>query len=237
MPAKAVIIAVRDWPSFGTRRPERGGCRMPPPLHGLSRPARMLKRAEDVAGVLMALALFSLPMLLIALAIRLDSPGPVLFRQLRTGRDNHDFILLKFRTMHAHCCEPVIASQARRDDPRLTRLGGLLRRTSLDELPQLFNVLRGDMSLVGPRPHAPGTRAGGRLFGEIMPDYPARHLVKPGITGLAQVRGLRGETRTEEALIRRVESDFEYINRWSLGLDFLVLLRTALCVLSMRNAH
>ena len=237
MPSKAESIAIR-MPQAGFRAARKTIPMLgDPPPRGLGAGARRLKRMEDIAGALLALAVFALPMLLVALAIRLDSPGPVLFRQRRAGLGNRDFVLLKFRTMRAERCEARMRAQVTRDDPRLTRLGAFLRRTSLDELPQLFNVLRGEMSLVGPRPHAPETRAGGRLFAEIVPDYAARHVVKPGITGLAQVRGLRGETRTEEALIRRVGSDFEYIRRWSLLLDLWILLRTAFCVLSMRNAY
>ena len=119
---------------------------------------------------------------------------------------------------------------------RVTRVGAILRRTSLDELPQLFNVLRGEMSFVGPRPHAPGTRAGKRRFDEVVANYGARHRVKPGLTGLAQVRGLRGPTPTEEQILLRVESDLEYIARWSLWLDFVIILRTLLVVARMRNA-
>ena len=236
MPGKAEIIIHRHWASRATPAapvPHASAA----PLRGLSAWERCLKRAEDVAGALLALCVFAVPMLLVALAVRLDSPGPILFRQYRTGLNNRDFVLLKFRTMQHAACDHLGGSQATRHDPRLTRLGAFLRRASLDELPQLFNVLRGDMSLVGPRPHATDTRAGGRLFPDVIPDYSARHIVKPGITGLAQVRGLRGETRTEDALIRRVEADFEYIRRWSLVLDFLILLRTAYCVLRMKNAY
>jgi polysaccharide biosynthesis protein PslA len=195
------------------------------------------KRVEDVLLGVLALIAFALPMLLIALAIRLDSPGPILFRQTRTGRHERSFAMLKFRTMHHELQDLEAAQQTTRDDQRVTRLGALLRRTSLDELPQLFNVLRGDMALVGPRPHAPGTRAAGRLFHEVVPHYAARHRVRPGLTGLAQVRGLRGETDTEEKLERRVESDLEYIERWSVGLDLLIVLRTAVAVLRMKNAY
>jgi lipopolysaccharide/colanic/teichoic acid biosynthesis glycosyltransferase len=145
--------------------------------------------------------------------------------------------MLKFRTMRHELQDLEAAQQTTRDDRRVTRLGALLRRTSLDELPQLFNVLRGDMALVGPRPHAPGTRAAGRLFHEVVPHYASRHRVRPGLTGLAQVRGLRGETDTEEKLERRVESDLEYIERWSVGLDLLIVLRTAIAVLRMKNAY
>jgi exopolysaccharide biosynthesis polyprenyl glycosylphosphotransferase len=195
------------------------------------------KRVEDILLATLALIVFLLPMLLIALAIRLDSRGPILFRQTRTGRHERSFAMLKFRTMRHELQDLEAAQQTTRDDQRVTRLGALLRRTSLDELPQLFNVLRGDMALVGPRPHAPGTRAAGRLFHEVVPHYAARHRVRPGLTGLAQVRGLRGETDNEEKLERRVESDLEYIERWSVGLDLLIVLRTAIAVLRMKNAY
>ena len=236
MPAKAEIISHRHWLRPAT--PAAPTLHAPPaPLRGLGVWEQRLKRTEDVAGALLALCVFALPMLLVALAVRLDSSGPILFRQYRTGLNNRDFVLLKFRTMQHAACDNLGGNQATRHDPRLTRLGAFLRRASLDELPQLVNVLRGDMSLVGPRPHAPDTSAGGRLFPDVMPDYATRHVVKPGITGLAQVRGLRGETRTEDALIRRVEADFEYIRHWSLPLDVLILLRTAHCVLRMKNAY
>lgn len=235
MSGKAEITIDRHWshaaPHVGTLTPPASR------PYALGPWETRLKRGQDVVGAVFAVCLFAVPMLLVALAIRLDSPGPVLFRQRRTGLGNRDFTLLKFRTMKHAACNHLGGAQARRDDPRLTRLGAFLRRSSLDELPQLFNVLRGDMALVGPRPHAPETRAGGRLFADVMPGYADRHVVKPGITGLAQIRGLRGETRTEEALIRRVEADFEYISRRSLGLDLLILLRTAWCVLRMKNAY
>ena len=236
MPSKAEIIAARDWTDFSTPARPRATHSAAPPS-GLGRLAAALKRGEDLFGALLALALFALPMVMVALAIRIDSPGPALFRQRRTGLGNRDFAMLKFRTMHVAACDPRGGAQTSPGDPRLTRLGSFLRRTSLDELPQLLNVLGGQMALVGPRPHAPDTRAGGRLFHEVMEDYPARHVVKPGITGLAQVRGLRGPTRTEDALIRRVEADFEYIARCSLALDAAILLRTAICVLRMKNAY
>lgn len=127
-------------------------------------------------------------------------------------------------------------TQASRDDPRITRVGRFLRRTSIDELPQLFNVLMGDMSLVGPRPHAASTRAGGRLFSDVVQSYAARHKVKPGITGWAQVCGWRGETDTEEKLIKRFEHDLYYIENWSIWLDLYILVRTVGAVLLRRNA-
>ncbi len=195
------------------------------------------KRSEDVLLAALLLLLLALPMLLLALAVRLDSPGPVLFRQKRTGRGEVMFEMLKFRTMRHRPEAGGDIRQATRGDRRVTRLGALLRRSSLDELPQLVNVLRGDMSLVGPRPHAPGTLAAGRPFHEVFPGYTARHRVRPGLTGLAQVRGHRGETETEEKLILRVESDLEYIETWSLWLDLWILLRTAFAVLRMKNAY
>ena len=176
-------------------------------------------------------------MLLIALAIRLESRGPALFRQRRIGFANVGFEMWKFRTMRHHASEPGRLTQATRHDKRVTRVGAFLRRTSLDELPQLFNVLRGDMSLIGPRPHAPGTCAGGKPFEMVTPHYAARHRVRPGLTGLAQVRGWRGETETEEKLLHRVESDLEYIDNWSLRLDVVILARTVAPVLARCNAY
>jgi Undecaprenyl-phosphate glucose phosphotransferase len=204
------------------------------PMRGLAGAA---KTVEDYALALGALAVAAVPMALIALAVRLDSPGPVLFRQRRTGFNNKDFFVFKFRTMYHEHADYDVQRQADEGDPRVTRVGAILRRTSLDELPQIFNVLRGDMSFIGPRPHAPGTRAGGKLFEDVTDRYAARHRVKPGLTGLAQVRGYRGKTDTEEKLILRVESDLEYIENWSLWLDVVILVRTLLAVARMRNAH
>lgn len=212
-----------------------------PVVHVADRPisgwAGVLKRGEDILVASLALAVVAIPLAVIAVLIKLDSPGPVLFRQKRTGFNNHEFEMLKFRTMFANKAEYSIRHQATRNDPRVTRVGALLRRTSLDELPQILNVLRGEMSLVGPRPHAPGTRAGGRPFEQVVERYAARHRVKPGLTGLAQVRGFRGETRTEETLIRRVDSDLEYIDTWSLWLDIVIIIRTAVIVTRMQNAY
>jgi lipopolysaccharide/colanic/teichoic acid biosynthesis glycosyltransferase len=145
--------------------------------------------------------------------------------------------MLKFRTMYHHLTRPEDCQQASRYDPRVTRVGHWLRCLSLDELPQLINVLHGEMSVVGPRPHAPGTRAGGRLFEDVTPNYAARHRVRPGITGLAQVRGWRGETDTEEKLLGRIDSDLEYIETWSLALDVRIIVSTMFAVLRMLNAY
>jgi len=203
-------------------------------LHGW--PAA-IKRASDIIIALLGLAVLSVPMLLIAFAIITDSPGPILFHQQRIGLANVPFEIWKFRTMQHRPADPGGLQQAKRHDPRVTPVGAFLRHVSLDELPQLFNVLRGDMSVVGPRPHAPGTCVGSQPFELVTPRYSLRHRIRPGLTGLAQVRGWRGETDTEEKLLRRVDADLEYIENWSLGLDFVILLRTVVSVVTMRNAY
>jgi len=187
-----------------------------------------IKRCMDVA-VSLVLLLFLLPLLLVvALAIRLETPGPVLFSQRRFGVRNEPIEILKFRTMRADLCDPSGAQRTAERDPRVTRLGRILRRTSIDELPQLLNVLRGDMSLIGPRPHALHMKVGDHFYFEAVDVYRIRHRVKPGITGWAQVNGSRGEIDTMEKALRRVELDFWYIQNWSLALDVRILLRTVL---------
>jgi putative colanic acid biosynthesis UDP-glucose lipid carrier transferase len=171
-------------------------------------------------------------MALIALAIRLDSPGPALFRQQRQGFDGTVFELLKFRTMRHDPDAPFV--QARAGDRRATRLGRWLRRASLDELPQLINVLRGEMSLVGPRPHPVVLNA---AFMQRIRRYAARHRVKPGITGLAQVNGWRGETDTEEKMAGRACNDLYYIENWSLMLDLEIMVRTLLTGFGRKHAY
>lgn len=195
------------------------------------------KRGIDIAVALLTLALHAPLLLLVAIAIKLDSPGPVLFRQRRIGLHGRPFVLLKFRTMQHRPPDRGRLQQTCPHDPRVTRVGALLRHTSFDELPQLWHVLRGEMSLVGPRPHAPGTCAGSTPFEQVSERYAQRHRVRPGITGLAQVRGWRGQTDTEEKLLRRLDSDLEYIATWSLWLDCEILARTVAAVLRMRNAY
>jgi exopolysaccharide biosynthesis polyprenyl glycosylphosphotransferase len=198
--------------------------------------AILVKRIEDVVIATVCL-LITLPlMLVIALGIKLDSRGPVLFRQKRLGANNLPFDLLKFRSMYVEQADPLGRQLTRADDPRITRFGRFLRMTSLDELPQLINVVKGEMSLVGPRPHALAASAAGVAYARAISDYPVRHRVKPGITGWAQVNGWRGETTTIEQIRRRVEHDLYYIENWSLGLDLLILGRTVLAVLSRANA-
>jgi len=191
---------------------------------------RAAKRFVDV--ILASLAIFILlPVFAVtALAVKLDSAGPVIFRQRRNGFDQHQFSIYKFRTMRVLEDGQVI-TQARRQDPRVTRVGRLLRRASIDELPQLFNVLKGNMSLVGPRPHA---LAHDDQYKSVIETYCFRHHVKPGITGWAQINGLRGETAHLERMQRRVEFDIWYINNWSLWLDVFILLKTAFEVLKQK---
>lgn len=205
-----------------------------------SKPLGMLnsakKRALDLALAGPALLLLAIPMALIAIAIRLDSPGPVFFRQPRVGQGNRIFEILKFRTMSSETSDSGGTRSATLDDDRVTRVGRFLRSTSLDELPQLLNVLGGNMSLVGPRPHALASRAEEALFWEIDGRYWERHGIKPGITGLAQVRGFRGATATRADLTNRVRCDLEYVVGWSLRRDAMILLRT-LRVLVHANAY
>ena len=188
----------------------------------------LAKELEDklLAGALVVLLA---PLLaLIALAIRLESPGPVIFSQRRHGWNNTEFTILKFRTMRWQPGEAGALRQTARRDERLTRVGAFLRRSSLDELPQLFNVLRGEMSVVGPRPHAVAMRTEERLGQEIIAEYAHRHRVKPGITGWAQVNGHRGATHRAEQLRKRVEHDLFYIENWSLAFDLKILALTGL---------
>ena len=200
------------------------------PLYGVG---GAIKRAIDVALASVFLLLAAAPMLAIAAAIRFSSRGPVFFRQKRYGLDGRPINVWKFRTMNV--CEngPSVA-QATENDPRVTPLGAILRRTSLDELPQLFNVLDGTMSLVGPRPHA---NVHNELYRKQIQGYMLRHKVKPGITGLAQVNGWRGETDTLDKMLKRVECDHQYIRDWSPWLDLKILARTIAAVLARQNAY
>lgn len=191
------------------------------------------KRAMDVSVALLLLILLLPSLMLIALAVRVTSPGPILFRQSRTGLNGRVFAVWKFRTMRVLEDGDGIA-HATRNDARVTPIGALLRSTSLDELPQLFNVLAGDMSLVGPRPHAV---AHDRRYGLLIGDYARRFRAKPGMTGLAQIRGLRGEIHDLSCMEARVRADCEYIERWSLFFDLAILLQTIPLMVRDRNAY
>jgi lipopolysaccharide/colanic/teichoic acid biosynthesis glycosyltransferase len=180
------------------------------------------------------LIFFSPLMLVAAAAIRLESPGPALFRQRRRGFNNVEIWVYKFRTMWAHAEDPSGSRQTELNDPRVTRVGRLLRASSLDELPQLLNVLRGDMSLVGPRPHPIGMRVGGVLCEDAILAYPHRHRVKPGITGLAQIEGSRGPAVELSALSQRLAYDFDYIAAASIWLDLKILALTPLRLMTSK---
>jgi putative colanic acid biosynthesis UDP-glucose lipid carrier transferase len=200
------------------------------PFRGLK---RVLKRMEDVVLGLPILLLIALPMLVIAAAVKLTSKGPVFFAQLRHGRDGREFRVLKFRSMTT-MEDGATVVQAQKNDARITPLGRFLRRSSLDELPQILNVIRGEMSLVGPRPHAV---AHNQQYRAKIREYMRRHHVKPGITGWAQVNGLRGETDTLEKMVARVEHDLAYIRSWSLWLDVKILFLTVFGRKVRQNAY
>jgi undecaprenyl-phosphate galactose phosphotransferase/putative colanic acid biosynthesis UDP-glucose lipid carrier transferase len=201
-----------------------------PPLSGAQ---RLIKRMIDIVVSALALVFFLPIMALTAIAIKLDSPGPVIFRQNRKGFNGKQFIIFKFRTMTVQE-DGLTIVQASRDDSRVTTIGRLLRSSSIDELPQLFNVLRGDMSLIGPRPHA---LAHDHYFESVLSDYAFRHHVKPGITGWAQCNGARGSTPSIEHISERVKLDLWYINNWSLWLDIQILTKTFFEVLRKHNAY
>lgn len=202
----------------------------------LSMQNRIIKRVLDLVICLPLLAALAPLLVLTAIAIKLDSPGPILFRQKRVGRGNALFEIYKFRSMRSDRLDSDGTTSARRDDDRITRVGKIIRRTSIDELPQLLNVLLGSMSVVGPRPHALGSLAGERLFWEVDERYWHRHALKPGITGLAQVRGFRGATHRTDDLTRRLQADLEYISGWSVWRDIGIILSTVKVIVH-KNAY
>ncbi|MFB9912239.1 sugar transferase [Rhizobium paknamense] len=204
------VPSSQDGPTIGNRRPGD----------------LWAKRALDILVAFLALLALLPLLLLIALLIRLDSPGPALFRQVRWGKDQTKIRIYKFRTMYVDCCDPSGVRQTVAQDPRVTRLGALLRRTNIDELPQLLNVLLGDMSLVGPRCHAIGMLAAGVPYETLVPDYHRRHAMRPGITGLAQMRGLRGPTDRAARARARIASDLYYVENFSFWLDLKIILGT-----------
>jgi undecaprenyl-phosphate galactose phosphotransferase/putative colanic acid biosynthesis UDP-glucose lipid carrier transferase len=229
LPERSVssILKNRDWvdhelPMIDVQRPP------------LTVAERVCKGAFDFSVAALTLACLMPLMAFLALAIRIESPGPAIFRQRRNGFNGTEFIIYKFRTMTVMEDGATLA-QARRSDARVTRIGRILRVTSIDELPQLYNVLRGDMSLVGPRPHA---LAHDREYGRMIANYAYRNHVKPGITGWAQVNGFRGGTPHLDQMAKRIELDLWYINNWALALDLQILLRTAFVLMTgSRNAY
>ncbi|HEY3488101.1 MAG TPA: undecaprenyl-phosphate glucose phosphotransferase [Gammaproteobacteria bacterium] len=201
------------------------------PMDGLN---RCIKWLEDWVGASIILLLISPLLLIIAIGIKLSSPGPILFKQLRHGWDGRPIRVYKFRTMVCHTEDEGVITQASPNDKRVTKFGAFLRRTSLDELPQFFNVLQGRMSIVGPRPHAIEHN---HEYMEQIDGYMLRHKVKPGITGWAQINGYRGETKTLEEMKKRVEYDLFYIENWSLWFDVRIICLTFLKGFIHRNAY
>ncbi len=198
---------------------------------------RFVKAAMDRTLAALLLIAFAPVMALIALAIRLESRGPVFFKQKRYGFNNELIEVYKFRSMYVDKCDSTASRLVTKDDPRVTRVGRFIRRTSLDELPQLFNVLKGELSLVGPRPHATQAKAADALYHEVVDGYFARHKVKPGITGWAQINGWRGETDTYEKIENRVKYDLEYIDNWSIWFDLYILFKTPFALFSSQNVE
>ncbi len=211
-----------------------------PLLQALDSPLRdwrgIAKMVEDRVLAAIILLLISPILAAIAIAIKIDSPGPALFRQKRYGFNNELIEVFKFRSMHHHTRDLNGEQLTRRNDPRITRVGAFIRRTSLDELPQFLNVLRGEMSIVGPRPHAMAAKAGGVLYPDAVRFYHARHRMKPGITGWAQVNGWRGETETVDQITKRVEHDLYYVDHWSVVFDLWIIIRTVLGGFTGRHA-
>lgn len=197
-----------------------------------------VKRVMDVTITTVALIALSPILAGLAIAIKLETPGPVFYRQKRFGLNNQLFDCYKFRSMTQDACrdseKEILLTE--RQDSRVTRMGNFIRRTSLDELPQLWNVLKGDMSLVGPRPHPPGVKAGEKLYEDVIENFALRYQMKPGITGLAQVKGARGNTFTEEDLRRRFAYDLDYIRSWSPWLDIKIIFCTLVAGFTGENA-
>lgn len=213
LPAKAIALPLasdRDWKDAALQKPVNFAA----------------KRLLDVFASGLALIMLFPLFLAVAAAIKWESKGPVFFTQNRWGRGGRIIRVFKFRSMRTDACDVTGVAQTLRNDPRVTRVGALLRKTNLDELPQLINILLGDMSLVGPRCHVPGMLAGGVLYEELVKDYHIRHLVRPGLTGLAQMRGYRGPTDREDLARARVASDIEYIRDFNVWMDIKILAGT-----------
>jgi Undecaprenyl-phosphate glucose phosphotransferase len=195
------------------------------------------KRIFDIVFSIIGIVLFSPIMLATAIAIKLDSKGPVLFKQKRHGFNNEVIEVFKFRSMYADKSDPTAKKSVTKNDPRVTRVGRIIRKTSIDELPQFFNALFGSLSLVGPRPHAIAAQSHNMLYTEVVDGYFARHRVKPGVTGWAQINGWRGELDTDEKIRMRTELDLYYIENWSLWFDLKILVLTPIRLLNTENAY
>lgn len=208
--------------------PETQPCIFEKRVSPLQRCQFALKRTMDIAGASIALVALAPVLLTVAALVKLDSRGPVLFSQVRWGMNGRKIRVYKFRSMRTDMCDATGVAQTVKNDPRITRIGAILRRTNIDELPQLINVLKGDMSLVGPRCHAIGMLAAGRLYEELVPHYHLRHRMRPGITGLAQMRGLRGPTDRSDKARARIVSDLYYVENFSVWLDVRIMVGTVI---------
>ncbi|MDP9731843.1 UNVERIFIED_ORG: lipopolysaccharide/colanic/teichoic acid biosynthesis glycosyltransferase [Rhizobium sp. SORGH_AS260] len=208
--------------------PETQPCTFEKRVSPLQRGQFALKRTMDIAGASIALVALAPVLLTVAALVKLDSRGPVLFSQVRWGMNGRKIRVYKFRSMRTDMCDATGVAQTVKNDPRITRIGAILRRTNIDELPQLINVLKGDMSLVGPRCHAIGMLAAGRLYEELVPHYHLRHRMRPGITGLAQMRGLRGPTDRSDKARARIVSDLYYVENFSVWLDVRIMVGTVI---------
>ncbi|WP_222857009.1 sugar transferase [Agrobacterium pusense] len=208
--------------------PETQPCIFEKRVSPLQRGQFALKRTVDIAGASIALVALAPVLLTVAALVKLDSRGPVLFSQVRWGMNGRKIRVYKFRSMRTDMCDATGVAQTVKNDPRITRIGAILRRTNIDELPQLINVLKGDMSLVGPRCHAIGMLAAGRLYEELVPHYHLRHRMRPGITGLAQMRGLRGPTDRSDKARARIVSDLYYVENFSVWLDVRIMVGTVI---------
>lgn len=207
-------------------------CEIPVVVSPLTVIDTLLKRFLDITLSIFFILALSVPILFIVLGVKWSSPGPIIFRQKRHGLNGKEIEVYKFRSMYIHSDDDV--AQARTDDPRVTPFGAFLRRTSLDELPQFINVLQGNMSIVGPRPHA---IVHNEYYAKYIDNYMLRHAVRPGMTGLAQVNGCRGETDTLDKMERRVQYDLEYIRNWSLWLDSKIIIKTIFIAFFDKNAY
>jgi len=201
------------------------------------RASLFVKRMIDIAGASAGLLFLAPLLIIVAVLIKNTDKGPVFFRQSRVGLDGRVFQIMKFRSMYADRCDVSGIAQTVADDKRVTPIGALIRRTSIDELPQLINVLRGDMSLVGPRPHVAGMLAGGMQYEDLVPHYGFRHNVRPGLTGWAQCQGLRGPTVDRSKALQRIGHDFAYVQNFSLWLDARILVKTVASELFSSTAH
>lgn len=232
--AEIIVDELRPLSPLGLG-PDRNAPSVIVAIGPLSLPNRAVKRLFDLVVATLALILLGPLMVVVAVLIKIDSPGPALFKQARIGRGNRLFNIYKFRSMRTEACDKNADRLTARNDDRVTRIGRFLRKTSIDELPQLIQVLTGRMSLVGPRPHATGARAASKLYWEVDQRYWSRHAAKPGLTGLAQIRGYRGNTELEDDLLNRLSSDFEYLQSWSFWRDLKILFLT-FRVIFHRNA-